>query len=305
MRHIACVLAGLIGLVLIAVAAAAAQDPSTFYEANCAPCHSIGGGAQGGPDLKDVTARRSRAWIVRFMLNPEAVIAAKDPVSLQLVKDADGMVMPATPDLTPELAEGIVRMIEQRSGRATPAPTPADEKPLSDQDAALGSEIFTGGRRLANHGPACLSCHDLAGLRRLGGGTFGPDLTRVHRRLGGNRGLVAWLGAPPTPMMRTTYRSAPLTPEERRSLTAFLEKAAAGGAGAAPSRVAGPLGVALVGSALSLGGIGLVWRRRLRAVRQPLVDRMRETSPPASRTSLVDRQPIVRRGDSESINEDR
>lgn len=270
MHRLARTLALVQGVALMS-AAVAAQDPSAFFDSNCSACHTIGGGAQGGPDLKDVTARRSREWVIAFITNPDRMVAAKDPTALALVKQADGMVMPTTPDLTPDMAAALVALIEQRSGKPTAAPTLAPEM-ATEQDVARGAELFAGTRALANRGPACLSCHDVAGLQRLGGGTFGPDLTRAHARLGGTRGLNGWLAAPPTPMMRATFRPAPLDPAEIRAVTAYLEKAAAGKAEPLPRRRGGALAFLsapfVVGALLAIGVAG---RKRLRGVRRALV----------------------------------
>ena len=95
MRH-ATVLPGALALacILCGAASVAAQDPAAFYETNCAACHSIGGGPQAGPDLKGVTARRDREWLVRFLLDPSAF--ESDPEVVRMVKEANGLMMPAT-----------------------------------------------------------------------------------------------------------------------------------------------------------------------------------------------------------------
>jgi hypothetical protein len=85
---------------------------------------------------------------------------------------------------------------------------------------------------------------------------------------------MAWLGGTPTPMMRAVYHAAPLTREEARALTAFLEDSAA--RGGAPSShfytfVLGGFG----GAAAVLALLGVVWAKRFRAVRRPLVDAVR------------------------------
>jgi mono/diheme cytochrome c family protein len=259
----------LIGLLTIP-SSSSAQDAAAFYEENCSVCHTIGGGPQGGPDLKDVTRRRERDWLIRFLLNPDAF--ASDPAVVRMIKEADGLTMPATDGLTRELADAILTVIEQRSGAGEPAAPPSP--PVTPADVARGRALFVGTERLSAAGPACVACHDAAGLAAPAGGRLGPDLTAVHARLGGQRGLTAWLGATPTPVMRAIYRSAPMTADESLALAAFFEDAAGRDV---PRRsrlsrvVAGAVSgaVAVVALAAALGA------RRFRAVRRPLVQRAR------------------------------
>jgi hypothetical protein len=49
--------------ILLAPQGAAAQDTASFYSKNCGAWHSTGGGPRVGPDLKDVSTHRDRAWL--------------------------------------------------------------------------------------------------------------------------------------------------------------------------------------------------------------------------------------------------
>ncbi len=256
---------------VFAASPVAAQDAATFFEDNCAACHTIGEGAQTGPDLKGVTTRRDREWLIRFMLDPEAF--ASDPEVARMVKEADGATMSATPGLTRELAGAILAFIAQASGAPPGRAAAPPEPPVTAADVARGRDLFVGASPLAAAGPACIACHQ-AGTVVAPGGRLGPDLTRVHERLGGRRGLMAWLGGTPTPMMRAVYRPAPLTSEEARALTAFLAQSGVGaapGPSRLPTFVLGGFG----GAAAVLALVGVVWAKRFRAVRRPLVDATR------------------------------
>jgi mono/diheme cytochrome c family protein len=249
--------------------AASAQDVPAFYEENCAFCHTIGGGPQGGPDLKGVTARRDREWLIRFLVDTDAF--ASDPVVLRMVEEAEGLTMPATPGMTRQLAEAILILIEQQSGEGA-AVAPAAARPFTPEDVSRGRALFLGTARLAASGPSCVACHDAPGLPQPGGGRLGPDLAAVHERLGGSRGLTAWLGAMPTPMMRALYRDTPLEADESHALTAFFADAAAQPpppVGAIPGFVV----AGLAGAAVVLALAGLAWAKRFRAVRRPMVAR--------------------------------
>ena len=44
-----------------------AQDAANFFEGNCTLCHTVGEGPRAGPDLQDVTQRKDRDWLIRFV----------------------------------------------------------------------------------------------------------------------------------------------------------------------------------------------------------------------------------------------
>jgi cytochrome c2 len=254
---------------LLIASSVKAQDVPAFYDEHCAACHSIGGGSQAGPDLKDITRQRDRDWLVRFLVDPEGLVARGDPTAAALVRQWDGAVMPATPGLTPELAAALLAYIDRQSGGAA-AP---QERDVAAADAVRGRDLFTGALTLERGGPPCLACHDVASAAPLRGGTLAPDLNATYRRLGGQRGTAGWLQAPPTPMMRALYRDAPLNDDERHQLAALL----AGADGAAPpARLRGASAIAIAaveGAALCLILAGFAWRKRFRAVRRPLLAR--------------------------------
>lgn len=249
---------------------AGAQDPAAFYDENCAACHTIGGGPQAGPDLKGVTTRRSREWLIRFLLDPASF--ESDPEVVRMIKEADGLAMPPTEGMTREMAEALLTLIEQRSGGVQEPVPLSDDPAVTATEIERGRALFTGASRLSASGPPCAACHDAA-LPTPGGGRLAPGLSGVHGRLGGRTGLTAWLGATPTPHMRALYRQAPLTPEEARALAAFLESPNTGAS--RPSAVVLLAALGLGGCVLVILGAAFAWRGRFTAVRRPLVARPR------------------------------
>jgi hypothetical protein len=86
-----------------------------------------------------------------------------------------------------------------------------------------GMNLFQGKTRFENHGPSCVTCHNVTNDQVIPGGLFAKDLTDVYERLG--EGLSSWLMAPPFPAMATSYVNNPLTERERVDLTAFFKYA--------------------------------------------------------------------------------
>jgi len=74
---------------------AAAGKGQALFRERCAACH-VPGGDSVGPDLAGVTARRDPAWLARWIRSPGELIAAGDPVALELLARHGGIAMPGT-----------------------------------------------------------------------------------------------------------------------------------------------------------------------------------------------------------------
>lgn len=55
-----------------------------LYVSRCMDCHTIGHGDGIGPDLKDVTSRRPRAWLKRWIKEPDVMLKEHDPIAMSL-----------------------------------------------------------------------------------------------------------------------------------------------------------------------------------------------------------------------------
>lgn len=261
-------------LLLAVPTAGAAQVPAQYFRQNCISCHTIGGGRLTGPDLKNVTERKDRAWLVRFIQDPKALIDAGDPYAVQLVQEARGVVMPALPGMNQGLAEALLDLVEAESKleRSEFAGLQLSDRPFTPVDIQRGHDLFTGEAPLASGAPPCLSCHSVGGVGALGGGKLGPDLTLVYERLQGRKGLGTWLSAPATPTMQTVFRTTPLAPGELEPLLAFFEDAAKRRAEADP---VAPLTFFLLGLGGAVFGFvvfDIAWQSRFRSVRRRLVE---------------------------------
>ena len=82
-----------------------------IFENTCIRCHTIGSGIIAGPDLKDVTSRRNRDWLISFITSPSQLIAQEDPIAIQLVRNYGGRIMPNF-GLSAEEAEAALVYIE-------------------------------------------------------------------------------------------------------------------------------------------------------------------------------------------------
>jgi protein SCO1/2 len=80
-----------------------------LFKTRCSVCHTIGtesvrtvGGLESiernqrrmGPDLLHVVHRRDRAWLVRWLADPEQMLAEKDAIAMQLYSEWGEVLMP-------------------------------------------------------------------------------------------------------------------------------------------------------------------------------------------------------------------
>lgn len=252
-----------------AYAATSNEPGQTLFDQKCVACHTIGAGQKVGPDLKGITGKRDRDWLLSFITAPNQLIAQGDPIAQQLVQQY-GLPMPNL-GLSADDAKAVLAYIEAQSLiEATPALTTVQNTPPAlTGDAGAGGDIFTGRMALQNGGPACLSCHNVSGSGLIGGGTVGKDLSAAYSTLG-ETAIGSLLKTTPFPMMKEVYEVQPLTDDEIVDVAAFLRDA-----GSTPSTSAqNPLLffiISGVGVVLVIGIFQFLWRGRLAGVRRSLV----------------------------------
>jgi mono/diheme cytochrome c family protein len=152
----------LAALLVVPLTMATAQEAADYFRANCASCHTIGGGRLAGPDLKNVGQRKDRAWLTRFLQDPKGVIDSGDPYALELQRDARGAIMPALPTMTKARAEALLDLIEAESKleKSQFVGVQVSDRPFTPQDVEMGRQIFLGSVQLKNGGPSSLMSLD-------------------------------------------------------------------------------------------------------------------------------------------------
>ena len=262
---------------LLSAAPLLGQEPAAYFKTNCMNCHTVGGGRLAGPDLKDVTQRRDKAWLVQWMQSPRAVLDSGDPYAQKLLQDSRGVVMPPVAGMNPQLAAQLVDLLDAESKlpRSQFAGVQMSDRPFNQQDVALGLALFTGEKRLANGGPPCMSCHTMKGMTGLHGGRLGPDLTLVYERLQGRKGLGAWLGAPASPTMAPVFKTAAMTNDEIFAMTALFEHETKQRGADDQTALLNFFLLGVGGAVVGLVTFDRIWKKRLTGVRRQLVHRTR------------------------------
>jgi mono/diheme cytochrome c family protein len=264
----------------IAVASAQTQIPSpaaTMFEKSCYSCHNIGGGDKKGPDLKGVTSRRTREWLHQYIASPASMNRNGDPAAAALFKKFAPEVMPDQA-ATPDQIDAVLALIDDLSEKnETFVPAGAKlARPIVPSDIDAGLALFTGKVALNSEGTACISCHNVSGVGRLGGGTLGPDLTAVNTKYKDPE-LIGILQNPNFPTMKSVFGTRPLADEEIVQLFAYFQNAKL----TQPAAQMNPgivrldpwfVVVGFILALLSVWSFSLIWRNRLQGVREPIVN---------------------------------
>ena len=264
-------------LTLLLPVTAVAQEAVDFFKQNCVSCHTIGGGRLTGPDLKAVTERKDRVWLAQFLMDPKTKIDAGDPYAVQLQKDARGAVMPTLVGMNKARAEALLDLViaESKLEKSHFVGLQLSDRPFMPKDVEDGRQIFVGMMAQKGGGPACISCHSVNGVGGFGGGTLAPDLTTVFERYEGRKTLSTWLSAPATPTMNSVFKKQPLDPDEILALTAFFQYSLQRAPEDASTARLNFVLIGLGGTLLMLALFDVVWSKRFRAVRRPLVEKRR------------------------------
>jgi protein SCO1/2 len=96
----------------------------SLFRTRCAACHTVGGGAVAsgtgrvGPDLLGVTQKRERAWLERWLSDPDKMLEEGDPIALQLYEEYGQLPMPNS-RLNQVEVDSLIRFLDDESRRMT------------------------------------------------------------------------------------------------------------------------------------------------------------------------------------------
>lgn len=205
----------------IGLAAGSASADSTearkIFTQRCMACHTFGKGVKVGPDLKGVTERRQRPWLLQFIRSSQSVIASGDPVATALFQQFKQQQMPDWLDLSEAQIGDLLDWLaangpDQQEGDSRAAMT------ATVAEIERGRRLFHGETALALGGAPCAGCHAAAdGV----GGSLAPALTNIYSAY--QDGALTQILKRPC-VMRFPESAAPsfLLAEETFALKAYL-----------------------------------------------------------------------------------
>lgn len=106
-----------------------AAEGETLFKNNCAACHNTSDEALVGPGLKGIGERRPIEWIVKWVHNPQAVIASGDAYANELYNKYNKAAMTAYPNFTEAQIKGIIAYVD--ASNAAPAAPAAGAAPVA------------------------------------------------------------------------------------------------------------------------------------------------------------------------------
>jgi protein SCO1 len=89
-----------------------------LFNKQCGACHTVGLGDKIGPDLLGVTTVRDRAWLTRYIREPQKVLAEKDPIATALFEKYKEVRMPMLSVSNDDLA-AIIKFLESQDHKMT------------------------------------------------------------------------------------------------------------------------------------------------------------------------------------------
>jgi protein SCO1/2 len=98
-----------------------------LFQTRCTSCHTIGQGDSVGPDLAGVTTQRERAWLKRWLAEPDRMLAEGDTIALDLLAKYKNVPMPNL-RLTEVDVDALIAFMEERSAAL---PDPLAQTPLT------------------------------------------------------------------------------------------------------------------------------------------------------------------------------
>lgn len=93
----------------------------SLFKSNCASCHDTGTSRSVGPGLKDIHKKHSFEWLVKWIRNSQAMVAAGDPDAVKIFNEYNKVPMTSFPTLSETDVQDILAYIEDANIKAAAA----------------------------------------------------------------------------------------------------------------------------------------------------------------------------------------
>jgi mono/diheme cytochrome c family protein len=215
-------------MVCLAMAAAmsrrvqADSSAGALFQTKCTGCHTFGKGIRVGPDLKHVTDRHPRSWLIAWIKSSARLIESGDPIAIALFRSFREQRMPDH-DLSDAQIGELLDFLAANGPDAAEQQGLRDASSATAADVEWGRQLFYGESKLKSGDLACVACHTVSREREQEhafGGRLADDLSDAYRRYH-DRALDQVLKQPCLPRM-PALALARAEDHESLALRAFL-----------------------------------------------------------------------------------
>jgi mono/diheme cytochrome c family protein len=154
-------------------------EAKKLFNQRCTACHTFGKGVKVGPDLKGVTERHPRRWLLSFIRGPQRLIQSGDAAAVALFRQFKQERMPDWSDLSPEQVTGLLEWFAA-SGPEQREPDERNAELATAAEVGQGRRLFHGDLPQATRGPACAACHAIQDGASSSFARLAPDLTSAY-----------------------------------------------------------------------------------------------------------------------------
>jgi mono/diheme cytochrome c family protein len=113
--------AAMLFLMVFTAQAQDVKDGEAIFKGRCSSCHLVQG-KRIGPELKGISERREEAWLLKWIKNAPSMIAAGDPIGLELDAQYPASTMTAFPDLTEDNIKNILAYVKAEEEKLAAGP---------------------------------------------------------------------------------------------------------------------------------------------------------------------------------------
>jgi cytochrome c551/c552 len=104
--------------------AQSATEGAALFKQKCTACHALDKTVVG-PALKGIHEKRDEAWLIKWIKNSQAMVAAGDPEAVKIFNEFNKVAMPSFPELSDDNVKSMIAYFKAESEKpATPAGGP-------------------------------------------------------------------------------------------------------------------------------------------------------------------------------------
>lgn len=120
------------GLALLSNSTFAQADPAkgeTIFKSKCTACHKIDSKLVGPALGPQISSETDDAYLVKWIQNSQALIAAKNPKAVKIYDEYNQMAMPPFPDLSEADITNVIAYVREEHKKASQPPVGGTQQP--------------------------------------------------------------------------------------------------------------------------------------------------------------------------------